>query len=460
MKKDPRLLQLHAHASNNEIEILHSTNCSCFFCRQSYSARSVNDWVNDTRGVTALCPECGMDAVIGDACGLPLDKTTLKEMNLAFYGEDYMEKHPAAAKKYVKRYEEGKITHKAANEALYIQYLYSLASGGDSDSAFSLGQLYENGTEFTKADPKAAFSYYAMQCLSKDGEALSRLGVLCENGSMGKIDQRGAFECYCKAMAMGSMEGLIHYCDCYLNGVFVVPNPEFAFDVLSSIWTESYRRFVLTNGKDINIFPDSSYRLGKMFHQGLGTKKDDVMALRFFLFAQFGYNLLSSSGLLKGALEKEALDADALVDKLSTLYKLKKQDPVFDNDTFADSLEAEADETVLPLGSCTFAPGAFDKSQNTFSFDVTYPYPPLIVDCGNLFCGFVPGTIHWSFTDVSDVTFGLAKEFDHVNGNPEDGWQLLSGFGDDSNFAASIVFVRTPKKPVVKEKPTKGKAKA
>jgi hypothetical protein len=101
MKKDPKLIALHSHASNNEIEILKSKTCSCFFCRQTYSARLVNDWINDARGVTAICPECGMDAVLGDAGGEADRQSLFKEMNLAYYGEDYMEKHPAAAKKYV-----------------------------------------------------------------------------------------------------------------------------------------------------------------------------------------------------------------------------------------------------------------------------------------------------------------------------------------------------------------------
>ena len=121
-------------------------------------------------------------------------------MNLAYYGEDYMEKHPAAAKKYVARYQEGKITHKAANEALYIQYLYSLASQGDQEAAYSLGELFENGSEFTPADPKVAFSYYGMSCLAKDGGALTRLGVLSESGALGKADPAGAYQCYAKAM--------------------------------------------------------------------------------------------------------------------------------------------------------------------------------------------------------------------------------------------------------------------
>jgi len=221
MKTDPKFLELAKHSSHNEIEILHSKTCSCYFCRQTYSARDVNDWTNDKGGVTALCPICGMDSVIGDACGVPLDKNLLKDLNQAFYGEDYMEKHPAAALKYVERYKQGNITHKKVNESLYIQYLSLLAGQGNSVSAYDLGQLYENGTEFTPKDPKTAFSYYGMACLSSDGGALTRLGVLSESGGLGAVDLKGAYECYAKGMAMGSLEALVHFADCYSKGLFV-----------------------------------------------------------------------------------------------------------------------------------------------------------------------------------------------------------------------------------------------
>ena len=457
MKKDPKLIDIHSHAANNEIEILKSKTCSCFFCRQTYSARLVNDWINDERGVTAICPECGMDAVVGDASGIPLDKTLLKEMNLAYYGEDYMAKHPAAAKKYIQRYEEGKITHKAANEALYIQYLYGLATSGDAEAAFSLAQLYERGSEFTPADPKVAFSYYGMQCLAKDGDALTRLGVLSENGSLGKADPQGAYQCYAKAMAMGSLDGLVHFCDCYEKGIAVLPDPSFAFECLSGIWDESYRRFLVTTGKDINIFPDSSYRLGCMLIDGNGTPKDPVLALRLFLYAEFAYELKRASSPLSKDNETELADSLARIDTIAKTYKLRKQDPVFDNDTFADSLE-ESPENALPFLTYNFAPGAYDHSQGLFEFDLTYNFPPLIVDCGNLYCGFVPGTIHWSFTDVADVKFASSTLFNKVDGNPEDGWQFIQNDGSDDNVVASIVFTRSNKKAAHKERAFKGKA--
>jgi hypothetical protein len=442
MKKDPKLIELHSHATNNEIEILKSTNCSCFFCRQTYDARKVNDWVSDERGVSAICPECGMDAVIGDACGIPLDKATLKELNLAYYGEDYMEKNPTASKKYVERYKEGKITHKAANEALYIQYLYSLACRGDGEAAFALGSLYEYGSEFTAKDPKVAFSYYGMNCLAKDGEALTHLGVLSESGALGKKDEQGAYQCFAKAMAMGSLEGLLRFCDCYTKGIFVLPDPTFAFDCLNGIWDESYRRFAVTTGKDINIFPDISYRLGAMFMDGNGTSKDLILALRLFLYAEFGYNLMKAQGQLRSDLAEELADVEARIEILAKTYKLKKQDPVFDNDTFADSLEDDV-LSLIPLQSFSFAPGSFDKSQGLFDFDLTSTFPPLIVDCGNLFCGFVPGTIHWSFTDVAEVKYSKEGSFSKVDGDPSEGWQFISNATGEDVIIASIVFTRT-----------------
>jgi TPR repeat protein len=458
MKKDPKLIALHSHASNNEIEILKSKTCSCFFCRQTYSARLVNDWINDERGVTAICPECGMDAVIGDGGNAPLDKATLKELNLAYYGEDYMEKHPVAAQKYVLRYQKGKITHKAANEALYIQYLYSLASHGDADSAYALGQLFENGSEFTPADPKTAFSYYGMNCLSKDGRALVRLGVLSESGVLGKADPAGAYQCYAKAMAMGSLDGLIHFTDCYLHGIFVLPDFSFASECLTSIWDECYRRFVATTGKDINIFPQASYRLGVLFLEGKGPDKDPVLALRLFLYAEFGYALLKAQGPLSKQDEMEAADSEARIEQIAKTFKLRKQDPVFDNDTFADSQDNDNDLPSMLIG-CVFTPGSFDKNQGLFDFDVTSDFPPLIVDCGNLYCGFVPGTIHWSFTDVVDVKLSKGGAFNRIIGSPDEGWSFLTnGPDEESVTVARIVLSKiTPKKPM-KERSAKGKA--
>jgi hypothetical protein len=305
--------------------------------------------------------------------------------------------------------------------------------------------------------PRVAFSYYGMSCLAKDGGALTRLGVLSESGALGKVDGAGAYQCYAKAMAMGSLEGLIHFCDCYLKGVYVIQDPSFAYECLTSIWDECYRRFHFDDGQRHQHLPSSFVSFGMLFMDGIGTAKDPVLALRLFLYAEFAYGLLKNQGQLKKEETAEAEETEKRIEEISKTYKLKKQDPVFDNDTFADSLDEDA-QTSLPVLSYVFAPGSFDKTQGLFDFDLTYNFPPLIVDCGNLYCGFVPGTIHWSFTDVADVKFTNQTTFDRIEGNPGDGWSFQNFDGGNETTLARIVFTRLPKKPRQKERPIKGKA--
>lgn len=443
MKIEPSLEALHERAHDNEIEILQSKTCSCFFCRQTYDARKVNDWITGESGMSAICPECGMDAVIGDKGGEPLSKETLKELNLAYFGEDYMEKHPDAASKFVERYKTGKITRKKSNELLYIQYLSLLANRGDSSSAYSLGKLYENGDEFTPADPKEAFSYYASSSLRQDGQAITRLGVLSESGALGKKDPRGAYESFAKGMALGSLESLVHFSDCYRDGVGVIADPSFAFGVIADIYEESMMRFLLTSGKDPNIFADICYRLGKDYEIGMGNEIDEPSALRYFLLAEFALKNLNDISPLSGEYTLMSKDVEDHIASLAAKHGLHRQDPVFDNDTFADSLpEGTGDDPTSIIQKYDFAPANFDKAQGIFDFDVSYRIAPLIIDIGNLFCGFVPGTIRWTFVDVSDVKFGKGHSFSRVEGNADDGYSFLNGFDNAEDPVATIIFSR------------------
>ncbi len=444
MAIDHKLTELQKHTHNNEIEILHSKTCSCIFCRQHYDARAVNDWVNDERGMSAICPECGMDTVIGDNGGEPLDKETLKALNLAFFGEDYMSKHPDAAKKYISRYQEGKITHKKTNESLYIQYLSLLSSLGDADSSYALGELYEFGDEFTEKDPATAFSYYASSSLKYDGDALTRLGILSASGALGKVDASGAYEAFSKGMAMGSLNALIHFSDCYRDAIGTNSDPDFAFNILTSIWEECYQRFSLSLGKDINIFPGLCFRLGKAYEEGLGTKIDKPSALRFYLLAEFAYRLEGNVHPLEGDDKEISALVSSNISRIATEVGATHQDPIFDNDTFSDSLlSLNPDSPVLLKNE--FSPGEFNEDEHTFEFDVKYSLPPLIVDIASLYCGFVPGSIHWVFAGVASVRVGKNRVYDRVIGDNDTSWTFLSGYGEETEVVASISFIRIEK---------------
>lgn len=51
--------------SDNNFSIAQaSKECACVFCLEKYPGSQVKDYTLDTNGPTAICPKCGVDAVI------------------------------------------------------------------------------------------------------------------------------------------------------------------------------------------------------------------------------------------------------------------------------------------------------------------------------------------------------------------------------------------------------------
>ena len=61
----------HRHSSGHRDELDRSAICSCFYCRTTFDPAEIAEWVDD--GTTALCPNCGIDSMIGAASGYPVD---------------------------------------------------------------------------------------------------------------------------------------------------------------------------------------------------------------------------------------------------------------------------------------------------------------------------------------------------------------------------------------------------
>lgn len=61
----------HRHSSKHRAEIEQSEICTCFSCCKSFSGSDIDQWLDDGDG-TALCPKCGIDAVVGSASGFPV----------------------------------------------------------------------------------------------------------------------------------------------------------------------------------------------------------------------------------------------------------------------------------------------------------------------------------------------------------------------------------------------------
>jgi len=68
----------HAFCNQNRAQIEASTSCGCFYCTAIFEASRIKEWVD--RDTTALCPECGIDAVLASASGVPLTQDFLSAM--------------------------------------------------------------------------------------------------------------------------------------------------------------------------------------------------------------------------------------------------------------------------------------------------------------------------------------------------------------------------------------------
>lgn len=448
-----------AHSVDNEIEILNSEKCGCVFCRSLFDARKISDWISDENGVSAICPECGMDAVIGDASGVPLSKELLKSMNLAYYGFDYMERNPEAAQTYCHRYAQGKITHKIENERLFIKYASMLADGGDPEANLALGFLYYFGSEFTEPNYSLAAEYFSAPSLMDNCTALCNLGrIHYQNllGASSKISSKSAYLCFSKAAALGSLEAVYLFADCYIYGVFVEKDPHFAFSLLAQGYEEAYEDVVFGH-KGWDVFPEFAYRIAKCYQRGTYPYVSDSLALRFYLIAHAAYGYKET---FTGSVTDPNILDDIVhqIGSLGAKYKLETNPMAFDEDTFLDSFDAPgADEK----SSKTLRFEGFNEEEGELSFSIDYSVAQFLVDVGNMAAGFAPTSIRWTFHDVSSVRMPASCVYERLDFDGNDTIRFLHTEEDGSEIAVAEIFFRseTPLKLKTVVHPTHSKNK-
>lgn len=77
------LRQIYRHTANHREEVLQSSRCCCVYCGRDFNSADIDEWVDD--GQTAVCPHCGIDAVLGDSSGYDLTPKLLKALHLAYF---------------------------------------------------------------------------------------------------------------------------------------------------------------------------------------------------------------------------------------------------------------------------------------------------------------------------------------------------------------------------------------
>ena len=86
LKASPSRLLEHARSANHREEVERASACGCFFCREEFASREITTWVDENAagiGQTALCPRCGVDAVLPMRAGV--DGTLLEELHAHWY---------------------------------------------------------------------------------------------------------------------------------------------------------------------------------------------------------------------------------------------------------------------------------------------------------------------------------------------------------------------------------------
>jgi len=85
MRNDDKLIAAHQHCANHRDEVLASAWCGCFACLKRFAPSAIDDWL-EAEGA-AICPNCSVDAVIGDRSGYPVNATFLAEMKRIWFDD-------------------------------------------------------------------------------------------------------------------------------------------------------------------------------------------------------------------------------------------------------------------------------------------------------------------------------------------------------------------------------------
>jgi len=84
---EPDYIRAHKHCIRHRAEILTSDLCGCFFCLAVFPPKAIKTWCDERDGTqTALCPECGIDSVIGSKAGFPITRDFLARMERHWFG--------------------------------------------------------------------------------------------------------------------------------------------------------------------------------------------------------------------------------------------------------------------------------------------------------------------------------------------------------------------------------------
>ena len=87
---EDELEQAHTLSANNRPALLKDSRCGCFRCMHIFDPAEIKNWIIDPTSPiddlgTATCPYCGVDSVIGESSGFPIDEDFLDAMSERYF---------------------------------------------------------------------------------------------------------------------------------------------------------------------------------------------------------------------------------------------------------------------------------------------------------------------------------------------------------------------------------------
>lgn len=78
------IVDAHKESIHNREKITKSYMCGCFHCVKIFKTSEITKWTDKSKGkgdYTAICPYCGVDAILPEISGYPRTEEFLEKMN-------------------------------------------------------------------------------------------------------------------------------------------------------------------------------------------------------------------------------------------------------------------------------------------------------------------------------------------------------------------------------------------
>ena len=79
----PDPIKAHQDSIYHRQQLDTQPQCGCFYCLEIFASQEIEDWIDD--GKTAICPHCGIDAVIAETSERQLTREFLQAMKQEWF---------------------------------------------------------------------------------------------------------------------------------------------------------------------------------------------------------------------------------------------------------------------------------------------------------------------------------------------------------------------------------------